>query len=47
MDGKTAKVPEARRALVLLYAHLLRLPFTNDVLRKGLWFSVAINWEYC
>ncbi|CAE6422386.1 unnamed protein product [Rhizoctonia solani] len=30
----TAKVPEARRALVLLYAHLLRLPVTNDVLRK-------------
>ncbi|CAE6471103.1 unnamed protein product [Rhizoctonia solani] len=31
---QTAKVPEARRALVLLYAHLLRLPVTNDVLRK-------------
>ncbi|CAE6508966.1 unnamed protein product [Rhizoctonia solani] len=30
----TAKVPEARRALVLLYAHLLRLPVTNTVLRK-------------
>ncbi|CUA77177.1 Translocation protein SEC63 homolog [Mus musculus] [Rhizoctonia solani] len=32
--SQTAKVPEARRALVLLYAHLLRLPVTNDVLRK-------------
>ncbi|CAE6476988.1 unnamed protein product [Rhizoctonia solani] len=30
----TAKVPQARRALVLLYAHLLRLPVTNEVLRK-------------
>ncbi|CAE6384928.1 unnamed protein product [Rhizoctonia solani] len=26
--------PEARRALVLLYAHLLRLPVSNDILRK-------------
>ncbi|KAF8742795.1 posttranslational protein targeting membrane, translocation, partial [Rhizoctonia solani] len=32
--AQTAKVPEARRALVLLYAHLLRLPVNNDVLRK-------------
>ncbi|KAJ1308318.1 hypothetical protein OPQ81_004029 [Rhizoctonia solani] len=32
--AQTAKVPEARRALVLLYAHLLRLPVKNEVLRK-------------
>ncbi|CAE6379020.1 unnamed protein product [Rhizoctonia solani] len=32
--AQTAKVQEARRALVLLYAHLLRLPVNNEVLRK-------------
>ncbi|KAG8701223.1 secretory subunit [Ceratobasidium sp. 395] len=32
--AQTAKVPEARRALVLLYAHLLRLPVKNEVLQK-------------
>ncbi|KAF8603419.1 hypothetical protein BDV93DRAFT_544628 [Ceratobasidium sp. AG-I] len=32
--AKTAKVPEARRALVLLYAHLLRLPVKNETLQK-------------
>ncbi|QRV72321.1 DnaJ domain protein [Ceratobasidium sp. AG-Ba] len=32
--AQTAKIPEARRALVLLYAHLLRLPVKNDALKK-------------
>ncbi|KAG8740640.1 secretory subunit [Ceratobasidium sp. 414] len=32
--AQTAKVPEARRALVLLYAHLLRLPVKNEILQK-------------
>lgn len=35
LDSKALKRPGARRAAVLLYAHLLRLPITDDALQRG------------